>query len=262
MLRPVFRVEQRLGAQMEAEIAFAEQAVTGAVLGASQDVQAHLRQVTQAAFQRGRGVANAWQVKQYPRDSKRTAARASLNASALIYTRAPLIIEAAAHGPTIVPLGGRRYLALPTPYNLPSGRRRPVAEARGLKGVRVLQVRVTPRQMVASRMAFTRPLPGGGLTWFLRVVEAQSKGKSARPIRQAIAGGIGGQGWSLRVGTGRGRNRTARAVNLIEADAVPMFWLIPQAKMKKVLDLEPARSLGAASLAYRLVQALTSGHAA
>lgn len=257
-MRLIARVEETAEEWLRLDFLAIEKAVTGAMVGAGNDVRDHLRQVTRAAFERGQGVAQAWRTKVYPKDDSGTGARNSVNASALIYTRAPLIIDAANRGATIRPGGGRRYLAIPTGYNLIGGRRRRATEAGAARrGARRYWegVRVTPQQMVASRLAFTRPIPGGkGLAWFLRVTEAQSRGRSGRIIRQAIAGAV------VRVGTGRGRNRMARASNLLEAGAVPMFWLVPESRMRRVLDLNQARDLGAASLALRLGAELERRH--
>jgi Family of unknown function (DUF6441) len=57
----------------------------------------------------GSRLANTWQGRRYP------ATRASLDAAAFVFSKAPEIIDAFDRAPTIVTVNGRRNLAIPTP---------------------------------------------------------------------------------------------------------------------------------------------------
>lgn len=153
----------------------------------------------------GSRMARTWQARVYP--------NGGTNPSALIYSKAPRIISAFLADTVILPKKGR-YLAVPTGFNRAGGR----------KGGKA---RVSPKEMVESGQAFTRPRKNGpGLIWFLTVGKAQVRGsKKVRDI--AIAGGL--------VQVGRYGRRTR---DILAARAVPMFILVPSIHLKRRIDAQ------------------------
>lgn len=154
----------------------------------------------------GDRLGKSWKARTYPNGGQ--------NPTALVYTKAPDIISAFMAQTVILPKKGR-YLAIPTNFNRSEGRR-------GAK------VRVTPKEMVASNAAFTRPRKNGpGLIWFLTVTRAQHRGqgKTGRVKDMAFAGGL--------VQVGRFGRRTRE---ILTARAVPMFILVPSVTLTKRLD--------------------------
>lgn len=144
------------------------------------------------------------------------------NPAALVYSRAPDIITTFLSETVIVPRKGR-YLAIPTGFNRSGGQR-------GAK------VRVTPKEMIASGMSFTRPRKGGdGLIWFLQVAHAQSRGRNLKVRELAMAGGL------VSVGEQRDRGRGKYwnfAGNIVRSRAVPMFVLVKQAQHTRIIDAD------------------------
>lgn len=179
---------------------------------ASQEMQEGLAKRTGEAL--GARMSRTWRRRLYknPKDP-----------AALIYSRAPDIITTFLAETIIVPKKGR-YLAIPTGFNRAGGQR-------GAK------VRVTPKEMIASGMSFTRPRKGGdGLIWFLQIAHAQDRNqrlgsdgkiKYGKVYDVAMAGGM------LNVGR-RGR----RARDAIKARAVPMFVLVKQAHHTQSIDAD------------------------
>ena len=114
---------------------------------------------------------------------------------------------------------GGRYLAIPTGFNAPRGRR-----GRGM--------RVTPQQMVASRQAFLRPFRSGrGFVWCLPVRQGERIGRKWAPL---IAGGL------AAVATGNRRGAARWQAELLRQGFVPMFLLVPQVQLAKRLDVRGA----------------------
>lgn len=123
----------------------------------------------------------------------------SLDPATWVYAKAPRIIDAFAHGPTIYPTGGRHYLALAT-ENVPRKRRR----------------RMTPVEVEAyfDQDLVIRPGRGSGnLLAFVDVLKA----RSGRGFRRATPG---------RLAQGRRRQ------------LVLMFVLTPAVKLPKLYDLD------------------------
>lgn len=210
---------------MEAEYGRIARAVTAAIDVVSADAQEELRAQVEAAFgmRAGRRLAKTIRRKRYPRGS-------SVGAAALIYSRAPDIIRGSDSGAVILPKHGR-FLAIPTNFNRNLGRRGTRSERAtgGWAGVRV-----TPEEMVKSKLAFVRPTSQGtGLIWFLKVSRAQKQqGKRGKVRDLAYAGGL------VLVGGGRVR----RTRDILEAGAVPMFYLVPQVRVPKRLSIARIRS--------------------
>jgi hypothetical protein len=142
----------------------------------------------------------------------------SLGAAGIVWTKVPSIVDAFERGATIRARGGR-YLASPTGFNAPQGRR-----GRGM--------RVTPQQMVASRQAFLRPFRSGrGFVWCLPVRQGDRIGRRRAPL---IAGGI------AAVATGNRRGVAHWQAELLRQGFVPMFLLVPQVQLAQRLDVRGA----------------------
>lgn len=231
-MRLKLAVKGDLVRSMKAEKVRIARAVTKAIDDVSRDAQEELRAQVVAAFP-GRGgqkLVKTIRVKRFPRHD-------SINAAALVFTRAPDIIAGSDSGAVIVPRQGR-FLAIPTNFNRNLGRRGTSAEraAGGWAGVRV-----TPDEMVKSGLAFVRPRSDGpGYVWFLKVkIEGRKIYKSSarrgeRYGGKAIAGGL------VRVGDAR---RRARDFDIIEKNGgVPMFTLVPQVRVPKKLSIARVRS--------------------
>lgn len=151
-------------------------------------------QVTAAGL--GSRLANTWRSDVYPRS------RRSVNPSGYIWSNAPDIIDSFSRGATIVPLAGRRFLAIPTDA---------VPRARGRRGS---SRRMTPEQVENAFNAdlFFKRGRNGRVLAFINVVRA----RRGRGFRQATKG---------RVAQGR------------ELEQVLMFVLVPTARLPKLLDL-------------------------
>ncbi|MGE5515082.1 MAG: DUF6441 family protein [Bacteroidota bacterium] len=153
--------------------------------------------------------------------------RTSIGAAGMVYPagqNAERLIAQHHEGTVIVPKNGGRYLAIPTGYNKKNGWRK--------SGDGPL---ITAKQMASMNgWTFTRPTADGrGLVWFIKVTQAQRRGRNGRVTNMAFAGGmfLGGR-INGDLGSGRGR----RVSGILEAGAVPMFILVPFARMPKVLD--------------------------
>lgn len=224
------RLTARVGSLRDllaAEVRAGERAATQTIRGETEALKQDLRRQAQAAFgARSRGIAFAWRSRVFPSSG------VSLRPAGLVWTKVPAIIQGFDEGALIRPRGGGRYLAIPTGFNAPLGRR-----GRGM--------RVTPAQMVASRVAFLRPFRWGrGFVWCLPVYEARGirRGRRGQGRLQVIAGGI------AEVATGNRRGRVAWARGLLDQGLVPMFLLLPSVKLPKRLDVA-----GAAQAASRRI---------
>ena len=211
------RLVASLGASLtrilEQEVRAGERAVTRGVRAETERLKTELRQQAVSAFgARGRGIANAWRARIFPTSGE------SLGAAGIVWTKVPSIIDAFERGATIRARGGR-FLAIPTGFNAPQGRR-----GRGM--------RVTPQQMVASRQAFLRPFRSGrGFVWCLPVRQGERIGRKRAPL---IAGGL------AAVATGNRRGVARWQAELLRQGFVPMFLLAPQVQLAKRLDVRGA----------------------
>jgi hypothetical protein len=225
------RLAATLGASLarilEQEVRAGERAVTRGVRAETERLKTELRQQVVAAFgARGRGIANAWRARVFPPSGE------SLGAAGIVWTKVPSIIDAFERGATIRARGGR-YLAIPTGFNAPQGRR-----GRG--------ARVTPQQMVASRQAFLRPFRSArGFVWCLPVRQGERVGRRRAPL---IAGGL------AAVATARRRGAAGWQAELLRQGFVPMFLLVPQVQLAKRLDVRGAANRALARLPAAIVR--------
>jgi hypothetical protein len=159
-VRLVAALEGDLEAHMAAELKGAEEAVTGAVREAGEGLKRDWRaQVTAARL--GQRLANTIRGQHYPKGRK------SIAAAALVYSRAPRLIDAFDRGVTIRARNGL-WLAIPTPaagqarggkritpaeWEQRTGRRLRFVYRRGVPSLLVSdQARITKRGLaVASR---------------------------------------------------------------------------------------------------------------
>jgi hypothetical protein len=227
------RLAATLGASLkkllEQEVRAGERAVTRGVRSETERLKGELRQQVVAAFgARGRGIANAWRARVFPEAGE------SLGAAGIVWTKVPSIVNAFERGATIRARGGR-FLAIPTGFNAPHGRR-----GRGM--------RVTPQQMVASRQAFLRPFKSGrGFVWCLPVRQGERVGRRRAPL---LAGGL------VEVARRKMRSATRAAWHreLLEQGFVPMFLLVPQVQLTKRLDVRGAGHRALARLPAAIVR--------
>jgi hypothetical protein len=222
-----------LGEALAREAVAAERAATRAVREETEALQRTLRaQISEAFGPRARGLANAWRAEVFPRTG------VSLRAAGLVWSKAPLIIDAFARGAVIRPKGGGRYLAIPTGYNAALGRR-----GRGERGLRV-----TPAQMVASRQGFLRPFRSGrGFVWCLPLRQGAPTGRRRRT--SLVAGGV------AEIGTGHRAGREAWAQGLLAQGLVPMFLLLPEVTLRKRLDVAGTAAIALRRLPERFLAA-------
>lgn len=226
-MRLAVAIAGSLGAMLAAEVRAGERAVTRGVRSETDRLKRDLREQVVSAFgTRGRGIANAWRSRVFPEAGE------SLNAAGLVWSKVPTIIHAFEHGALIRARGGR-FLAIPTGFNAPQGRR-----GRGM--------RVTPQQMVASRQAFLRPFKSGrGFVWCLPVRRGERVGRRRAPL---IAGGL------AAVATARRRGAAAWQAELLRQGFVPMFLLVPQVQLTRRLDVRGAADRALARLPAAIVR--------
>lgn len=195
-----------------------EAAATAAVRVAGQATQAELRaQVTGTLGGNARGVANAWRIREFP-------GQPSLGAAALVWTKAPNIIEAFDKGVTIRAKGGG-WLAIPT---------RQVQGMRGVGGAR--GGRVTPAQF--ERATGSK----------LDLVYTE------RNVALLITRGRFGRGGRRFQGSFRATDRQRRGwEKRAEERFFVAFVLVPLVRLNKRLDLAGAGQRGLQRLAAGLV---------
>ncbi|MBB4837293.1 hypothetical protein HNP52_000344 [Sphingomonas kyeonggiensis] len=164
------------------------------------------RQVVSAGL--GQRLANTWRDRVYPEQ------RRSMNPSGYIWSNAPDIIDAFGRGAQIVPLAGRRYLAIPSD-NVP--------RRRGAK-------RMTPFEV---ENAFNQDLTflrgkNGRVLAFVEAVRSRNR-RGYRP------------GTKGRLAQGR------------QLDRILMFTLVPTIRMPKLLDIDDVAASWAANFEARFL---------
>lgn len=170
-------------------------------------------QVTSAGM--GQRLANTWRDRVFPEK------RRSMTPSGYIWSNAPDIIDAFSRGAQIVPLSGRRFLAIPT-KNVPSAR-----------GRRNSSSKMTPAQV---ENAFNQDL------FFKR-------GRAGRVLAFINAvGALNGRGF--RVAT-KGRRAQGR-----DPKPVLMFVMVPSVRLPRVLDLDVVAQRWAANFEARFTAQL------
>lgn len=183
-----------LKALMQGEVKAGQKAVTSAVRDAGKDLQDDWRrQITGAGL--GQRLARTIRSEVYPKG------RDSLNAAAMVWTRAPVIVDAHATGPLIRARGGL-WLAIPTEAvgKSRSGKRPTPAEWEARTGLRLIFIhrRTGPSLLIAEarlnthgRAVMSRSRTGRGLTSvpifiMVRQVSLRKRLDLERPARAAL----------------------------------------------------------------------------
>lgn len=160
-------LEGDLKAYMAAEVKAATQAVGGGIKFATDGLKEDLRgAVTRAGL--GEKLAKSWRGDLYPRNGL------SINAAGFVYTRAPEIVGAFAHGANIRGKSGN-YLAIPTSL---------VPRRKGR--------RMTPKEMAEAGQELVFIPPRGARRVGLLVLNDQrltAKGRARKASDRAIAKG-------------------------------------------------------------------------
>ena len=198
-MRLTIDIRPDLAAMMAAEIAAGEQAVTAAVREAGAGLKLGWRgQITGAGL--GARLANSIRSEVFPK------AGASLNAAALVWSKAPVIIGAHDAGPLIRSKNGF-WLAIPTPAagKALGGRRITPAAWERRTGLRLRFVyrRTGPSLLVADRRGSTRA--GSRRSRGRRLGAAKSPRRSSCSCRRSSCR----SGWTSR-GTPSGRTTRCR----------------------------------------------------
>lgn len=170
-------------------------------------------QVTGAGM--GQRLANTWRDRVFPEK------RRSMTPTGYIWSNASDIIDAFSRGAQIVPLAGRRFLAIPT-KNVPNARGR-----RGSSG------KMTPEQV---ENAFNQDL------FFKR-------GRAGRVL--AFINAVGAR-------NGRGFRRAAKGRTAQGRDPKPvlMFVMVPSVRLPRVLDIDAVANRWAANFEARFTAGL------
>jgi hypothetical protein len=196
-----------VGQMIERDILAAERSVSAAMRGAAQDIKDAWRaEIRDAGL--GDRLANTVRAQVYPQGEP------SLNAAALIWTRAPRIVAAHEQGGVIRSPNGL-WLAIPLP-----------TAGAGRRGGRITPLEYERRRGVRLRMVYRR-------------------GKSALLVADDAR--ISSRGVAVRKG---GRRR--RDGILTGAQSVPVFVLVPQATLPKRTDLVGAADDLAAGVAAQI----------
>lgn len=150
----------------------------------------------------GRRLANTWRSKAYPE------AAASASAAAVVSSKAPMIVRAFGEGATIRSKSGF-FLAVPSE----------AAPKRGVGGRRINPSNFPEFRYGPLRFVYRRAGPS------MLVVDGVRIGRTGRVGKQGKAGGL----------TKTGRYRKG-------VTTVPMFFLFPQVRLRKRLDVDGAAS--------------------
>lgn len=164
----------------------------------------------------GPRMGRTWAVKLFPEGQN------SAEAAALVFSRAPAIIDGHASGQTIR-AQGNRYLAIPTAFNRSRAKKAD-------RGKPFAGTKVTPEQMAKSGRSFVRPGKNGARIWYLQVsrdvVGKTAKGRDRRQIR---AGGL------VRVSGSASRNGIS-SKDALKGGAIAMYVLIPELCLPRRLN--------------------------
>jgi hypothetical protein len=189
----------------------------------------------------GQGVANAWgHGGPYPEGQE------AMSAASLVYTKAPDIIRAFSRGALIKPTGLRgKYLPVPTSFNRTGRRGGRTSKAKDKLGLWV-GVKVTPQQMIDSGDAFIWKR-GTRRLWMLPVLgRSGGRTKTGRVKPQTFAGRF-----DIKLSSGR----TKKTARLFGAGAVPMYALLSQVQLRKLLDNDRRSSEAADDMVRAFVTA-------
>jgi len=210
-------IEGNLVSYYQAEYQHGRRAVT---LGMGDTIEAGKQFARTQLRQAGLGdrLANTWRSRVYPNRANVY----SMNAAASLYSNAPHIIDLYSRGGTIVPVHGRRYLAIPTRY-LPQVVPTLIAGSRAAKSPTPLTVahHLGVKLVLRRNRHGTLWLEAGGLR-LSRSKKAGRAGIAKRASDKMIA---------------KGKSLT-----------LPLFWLVKSARVAKRLDLPAIEAMMAGQL--------------
>lgn len=169
-----------------------------------------LRAATMSAFGSQR-LANTWQSKVYP-----TGGRESLGAAALLYSKAPHIVDAFSQAQMVTAKDGK-WLAIPSPIAM---------KMRGSRGQRPTPKIIEERLRIKLRLVYRRGEP----SLLVADLRAKTTGKGsgyARPSQKAVREG--------------------------NTEQVVLFFLIPFVHLRQVFDLQKEYDRAADELVGRIV---------
>jgi len=179
-------------------------ATTAAMSEVTDDLKNELRQQVEAAGL-GTRLANTWRGTTYPGDG-----RSSLSPATYVFSKAPDIIDAFDRAPIVIPLGGRKYLAIPTPT------------AGVLHTSTKAHARLTPALWEAETGVKLRFFKPPGKRYALLVTDAIYR-------RQAHKYQLRKSFHPIKEGPGPDQAKT-----------IVIFILVPQARMPKRLNVDEA----------------------
>jgi hypothetical protein len=197
-------IQGKLSEFLASEITHAARAVTLGVADSVESGRLIARQQVRSAGM-GDRLANSWRHRVFPDKL----GKFSLNAAGSVYSKAPHIIDIYAKGGTIVPVNGRKYLAIPTSYL------RNVVPT--LVGNRHLSKKVTPAA-VARHLGVKLVLRRNrhGTLWLEAGGLRLSRGKRSRGIAKRASDTAIAKGKAL---------------------TLPLFWLVKSVSVGRRLDL-------------------------
>lgn len=193
---------------MREELSDAERAVTVGVHETGLDVKAALRADTERGL--GRRLSKSWRHNSYPK------AQYSLEAAALVYTKAPELIRAFDEGATIKSKEGS-FMAIPTAF----------APKRGIGRKRITPSNFPEHRFGPLRYVYIRS------NLSALVVDNQRK-------RKGKHGGFARSRSKRALATGKG------------LWTVPMFYLVPQVRLKRRLNVAAVTESAASKLARNI----------
>lgn len=201
-MRVLAALTGNLEQHMAAEIRDAEIGVTRGIAAGAEGLKAELRaQVTGAGL--GERLAKTWRSEVYP------PGKPSTNAAAMVWSKAPLLMDAFNRGATIRPGGGRQLLAIPT-------------SAAGKVAGSPTTKRLTP-ELWQKRTG----LP-------LRYVQRPGR------LPVLVADGVRVNSRGAAVSNMGKRKDGSTYTRLRNVASAVIFILVPQARLKKRLDIEAA----------------------
>ncbi|MFN4202610.1 MAG: DUF6441 family protein [Tabrizicola sp.] len=193
-------IDPDIVATMAAEVAAGERAVTAAMREAGTGLKTAWRlQITGAGL--GPRLANSIRSQNFPRSGE------SLDAAALVWSKAPVIVGAHDTGPLIRSKDGF-WLAIPLP-----------AAGKSLRGGKITPGEWERRRGLRLRFVYRRTGPS------LLVAEGRLNTKGQAVVSRS------------KTGRGKGSSVRNRSSGSIAAKNAPIFLLVPQVKLPKRLDL-------------------------
>lgn len=208
----VAKIDGDLQAILNDRVSEMADAIRAAVQNAAEGLQAELRRQVEAAGL-GNGLAKAWRMTMYPRSTRRT-----LRPAGLVFSKAPRLHDAFNRSGTIRAKGDK-WLAIPLKAAIDAGWDRQATRGDRSRGgpIDAKWSNIDAAKAKFGELRFV-PLDGGRRA----LLVAESGGVTRAGRFSAVR----------RAGAGRSAGRPRISV--------PLFLLVKQTRMKKVLDIEGA----------------------